>query len=77
MSSERPQRSGLCRFQIRRDRDGTHRWYVYNSSGTLVGRHPEGFASEREARLDAEQLQEQIAKAPILGEDDVGRGPPR
>jgi len=36
---------------------------------------PEGFATEREARLDAEQLREQIASAPITGEvDEKARG---
>ena len=70
MSSVAPQRSGSYRFQIKRDRDGRHRWYVFNGYGTMVGRHPEGFATEREARLDAEQLREQIASAPITGEVD-------
>ena len=68
------QRPGLCRFQLRRDRDGRHRWYAFNANGTLVGRHPEGFASELEARRDAEQLREQLAAAPILGEGDEGTG---
>ena len=70
MSSVAPQRSGSYRFQLRWDRDGRHRWYVFNDNGTMVGRHPEGFATEREARLDAEQLREQIASAPITGEVD-------
>ena len=75
MSSAAPRRSGGCRFQLRRDRDGRHRWYVFNANGTMVGRHPEGFATEREARLDAEQLREQIASAPITGEvDEEERG---
>jgi hypothetical protein len=74
MSSVAPQRSGGCRFQIRRDRDGRHRWYAFNGYGTFVGRHPEGFRTEREARLDAEQLREQIASAPIVGE--LGEGAP-
>ena len=55
MSSVAPQRSGSYRFQIKRDRDGRHRWYAFNGYGTMVDRHPEGFATEREARLDAEQ----------------------
>ena len=74
MSSVAPQRSGGCRFQLRRDRDGRHRWYAFNAYGTMVGRHPEGFPTEREARLDAEQLREQIASAPIVGE--LGEGAP-
>ena len=68
MDTAASHRSGGCRFQIKSDRDGRHRWYVYNSDGSIVGRHPEGFATEREARLDAEQLREQIASAPIVGE---------
>ena len=75
MSSVAPQRSGPYRFQLRWDRDSRHRWYVFNDNGTMVGRHPEGFATEREARLDAEQLREQIASAPITGEvDEKERG---
>ena len=70
MSSVAPHRSGGCRFQIQSDCDGRHRWYVYN--GTMVGRHPEGFATEREARLDAELFREQIASAPIVGEHEEG-----
>jgi hypothetical protein len=68
MSSVAPDRARGCRFQIKTDRDGKHRWSVYNNDGTIVGRHPAGFATEREARLDAEQLREQIASAPIVGE---------
>jgi uncharacterized protein YegP (UPF0339 family) len=67
-----PQRSGNYRFQIKRDRDGRHRWYAFNRNGTMVGKHPEGFATEREARLDVEQLREQIASAPIVGEHEEG-----
>jgi hypothetical protein len=75
MSSVAPQRSGRYRFQIRRGRDGRHRWYLVNPYRTMVGRHPEGFATEREARLDAEQLREEIASAPITGEvDEKERG---
>ena len=72
MSSDALQRTGRCRFQIQRDRDGRHRWYAYNGYGTMVGRHPEGFPTELEARLDAEQLREQIASAPIVGEHEEG-----
>ena len=74
MSGGASQRPGLCRFQLRKDGDGRHRWYVFNASGTMVGRHPEGFATEREARLDAERLREQLATAPIMGEVDGGSG---
>ena len=35
-----------------------------------VGRDPEGFPTELEARRDAEQLRQEIAKAPIVGEVD-------
>jgi len=49
---------------------------VFNASGTMVGRHPEGFATELEARRDAEQHREQVAEAPIVGEsDEQARGP--
>jgi hypothetical protein len=57
-----------CRFQLQRDRYGRHRWYVYNASGTRVDSHSERFSTELEARRDAEQFREQIAKAPIIGE---------
>ena len=57
-----------CRFQLQKDRHGRHSWYVYNASGTMVGRHSEGFSTELEARRDAEQFREQIARAPIVGE---------
>jgi len=60
--------SNLCRFQILRDRDGKHRWCVYNDSGTMIGRHRQGFATEAEARRDAEKFRELIAEAPIVGE---------
>ena len=74
--SDEPRQPNLYRFQIQRDRDGRHRWYVFNASGTMVGRHPEGFATELEARRDAEQHREQVAKAPIVGEsDEQARGP--
>ena len=74
MSGDAPERPGLCRFLLRKDRDGRHRWYVFNASGTLVGRHPEGFATQREARLDAERHREQLATAPIISEVDEGNG---
>jgi hypothetical protein len=61
---------GLCRFQIQRDRDGRHRRSVFNRYGTMVGRHPEGFPTELDARLDAEQLGKDIANAPLVGEVD-------
>ena len=49
---------------------------MFNASGTMVGKHPEGFATELEARRDAEQHREQVAKAPIVGEsDEQARGP--
>jgi hypothetical protein len=63
---------GLCRFQIQRDLDGRHGWHVFNASGAMVGRHPEGFATELEARLDAEQHRELVAQAPIIGESGEG-----
>jgi hypothetical protein len=72
MRSHQPEPPNLCRFQIQKDRDGKHRWYVYNSAGTMVGKHPEGFATELEARRDAEQHREDVAKAPIVGEATTG-----
>jgi uncharacterized protein YegP (UPF0339 family) len=75
MTSDTPQGLGLCRFQIQRDKDGRHRWYVFNANGTMVGRHSEGFPTEHEARFDAERFREQIASAPIVGED--GEAGPR
>jgi hypothetical protein len=82
MSRDAPKRSGLCRFQIQRDRDGRHRWYLFNANGTMVGRHPDGFPTELETRRDAEQMREHIPAAPIIGEggedspgaDTVSRG---
>jgi hypothetical protein len=41
---------------------------VFNGYGTMVGRHPEGFPTELDARLDAEQLRKNIANAPIVDE---------
>jgi hypothetical protein len=66
-----------CRFQIHLDRDGRHRWYVFNESGTMVGGHPEGFSTEDEARLDAERHRENLATAPIIGEVDESATRPR
>ena len=43
---------------------------TFNAYGTMVGRDPEGFPTELEARRDAEQLRQEIAKAPIVGEVD-------
>ena len=74
MSGDAPHRLGLCRLQLQEDRDGRQRWYVFDPNGTMVGRHPEGFAAEREARLDAERLREQLATAPIMGEVDEVTG---
>jgi hypothetical protein len=68
MSGDAPQPPGRCRFQLREDRDGMLRWYVFDANGTMVGRHSEGFATELEARLDAERFREQLAMAPIVGE---------
>lgn len=67
MNDDTSDHLGLCRFQIQRDRDGKYRWSLFNSNGTRVGTHPEGFATEREARLDAELLRAQLARAPIVG----------
>ena len=61
--------ANLPRFQIMRDRDGKHRWRVYNDAGSMIGEHREGFATEDEARRDAEKFQALIAHAPIMGED--------
>jgi hypothetical protein len=69
MSGDAPKGLGLFRFQVQRDRQGRHRWYVYSASGIMVGRHPEGFSTELEARRDAERFREQVAKAPIIGEE--------
>lgn len=60
----------LFRFQIKRDRDGRHRWYLYNASGTIVGRHTAGFPSELEAYEDVEHVREELAIAPIVGESE-------
>lgn len=57
------------RFLIRRDRDGRHRWYLYNASGTVVGMHSSGFPSELEAYQDVELVREELAVAPIVGEN--------
>jgi uncharacterized protein YegP (UPF0339 family) len=57
------------RFQIKKDRDGRHRWYLYNASGTIVGRHTAGFPSELEAYEDVEHVRKELAVAPIIGEN--------
>jgi len=61
------------RFLIKRDRDGRHRWYLYNASGSVVGMHTAGFPSELEAYEDVEHVREQLGVAPILGESDPER----
>lgn len=58
------------RFLIRRDRDGRCRWYLFNAFGTVVARHPAGFPNEREAHRDVEQVQKELAIAPIFSERD-------
>ena len=45
---------------------------MFNERGTLMGRHPDGFPTALEARLDAEQHRELVAKAPIIDEVDEG-----
>jgi hypothetical protein len=57
----------LIRFQIQRDLDGKYRWYLFNDRGTMLGKHPDGFPNESEARRDAEQHRDLIAKARIIG----------
>ena len=56
------------RFLIKRDRDGRHRWSLYNASGTVIGRHTAGFSSELEARHDVQRVRDELADAPIIGE---------
>ena len=56
------------RFLIKRDRDGRHRWSLYNPSGTVIGRHTAGFPSELEARQDVQRVRDALAGAPIIGE---------
>ena len=71
MASESRQPSGHLgpfRFLIKHDRDGRHRWRLYNASGTLVGRHAAGFPSELAAYEDVERVREELANAPIIGE---------
>ncbi len=68
MQHDRPPTRNLPRFQILKDRDGKYRWCIYNTSGTMIGTHPEGFATEAEARRNAEYFRELIAEAPIMGE---------
>jgi hypothetical protein len=60
---------GPFRFLIKRDRDGRHGWELYNASGTIVGRHAAGFPSELEAYRDVERVREELANAPIIGEN--------
>ena len=43
---------------------------MFNGYGSMFGRHPEGFPTELDARLDAEQLRQDIANASIVGEVD-------
>ena len=66
MSAASPQ-PDLIRFHIRRDRNGKYRWYLVNAYGTMIGKHPDGFLTESEARRDAEHHRDLIAKAPIIG----------
>ena len=56
------------RFQLRKDLDGRHRWYLYNPSGTIVGSHTVGFPSELEAHEDVEHVRMELGMAPIIGE---------
>ena len=56
------------RFQIAKDRDGRHRWSLYNATGTLLRRHAAGFESECAARRDAERVRDELAGARIIGE---------
>jgi uncharacterized protein YegP (UPF0339 family) len=58
------------RFQIRKDHDGRHRWYLYSSSGSIVGSHTTGFPSELEAYHDVEHVRAELAIAQII--DEVG-----
>lgn len=58
------------RFQIKEDRDGRHRWYLYNAAGTIVGRNAAGFPSEFEAYRDVERVREELASAPIIAETE-------
>ena len=57
----------VIRFQIQRDADGKYRWYLFSDRGTMIGKHADGFPNESEARRDAEQHRDLIAKAPIIG----------
>jgi len=66
MSDARPQ-PNLVRFQIQRDRDGKYRWSLFNTHGTMLGKHPEGFETELDAHRDAEQHRDRIGQAPIIG----------
>ena len=44
--------------------------YFYNTSGTIVGRHTDGFPSELEAYQVVEHVREELAIAPIIGESE-------
>ena len=59
---------GQVRFQIDLDPQGQYRWHVFNAYGTHVGSSPQGFPTELEARSDADHLKQQIASAPIIGQ---------
>jgi len=66
-TSSAPPPLSLIRFQIQRNRDGKYRWCVFNARGTVIGRHPDGFATESAARRDAEHHRALIGRAPIVG----------
>jgi uncharacterized protein YegP (UPF0339 family) len=66
----------MFRFQIRKDHDGRHRWYIYNAAGTIVGSHTGGFPSELEAYEDIEHVRKALGMAQIVGElVEVDGGP--
>ncbi len=75
------------RFVIHRDRDGDHRWYLYNPSGTLVSSSTAGFPGELEAYWDVERVREEFAMTLVSAEvapphgasksNDVGSDAPR
>ncbi len=68
-----PQRRPF-RFVIQRDRDGDHRWYLYNPSGTLVSSSTTGFPGELEAYQDVERVREEFAMALVSAEIAPSRG---
>jgi hypothetical protein len=73
MSGDAPHRRGLCRLQLQEDRDGRQG----GTCSTRTAPWSAGIrkvAAEREARLDAERLREQLATAPIMGEVDEVTG---